>query len=77
MVSKSSVVRKACKPTPGEPDNQVDRGEWMAKRYAAGLIQLRCPKCKLWHIWVRATGANMKLRKQQTGIAFPVHAPLG
>lgn len=68
MKSAKAPLKKACKPTPGEPDNQVDRGEWMAKRYAAGLIQLRCPKCKLWHIWVRATKANLRLREHQKGL---------
>lgn len=58
-------MKKACKPTPGEPSNYVDRGEWMEKRHNSGLIQLRCPKCKLWHIWVRATKENKRLRNHQ------------
>lgn len=63
-----TAPRKPCKPTPGEPIGYVERGEWMERRYRQGLIQLRCPKCKLWHIWVRATKANLKLRLHQTGL---------
>lgn len=58
-------MKKPCKPTPGEPSGYIARGDWMEDRYKRGLIQLRCPKCKLWHIWVRATKANKRLNDQQ------------
>lgn len=57
--------RAKCPPTKGEPSGYIDHANWMEERYKRGLIQLNCSKCKLWHIWVKGTAANVKKRNQQ------------
>lgn len=52
--------RAKCPPTPGEPSGDLDRANWMEEHYQRGLIQHLCPKCLLWHVWVKGTKANKK-----------------
>lgn len=47
----SVKYKKACKPTPDEPSNYVDRGVWMEAKLKTHE-QKQCHTCGFWHIWV-------------------------
>ncbi len=59
----ATQTRRKCPPTPGEPDGYIDRADWMERRYARGLVQKQCPKCKLWHLWAKKTVTKKTVKK--------------